>query len=102
MPSVSPKKTWSGFFGGLITAIGGTMVWLQFYDAIAISMPVVFAGTLSILSQLGDLFESWIKRLFNVKDSGRLIPGHGGIMDRVDGLVVAAVAFYGLLIAGLV
>ncbi len=102
MPSVSPKKTWSGFFGGFIAAIAGTLVFLHFGSEITISMPIMLAGALSILSQLGDLFESWIKRLFNVKDSGRLIPGHGGIMDRVDGLVVAAVAFYGLMIAGLI
>lgn len=102
MPSVSPKKTWAGFFGGLIAAIVCTLILLRFFDNSGISIPIVIAGALSVLSQLGDLFESWIKRLFKVKDSGRLIPGHGGIMDRVDGLVVVAAAFYGMIVAGLI
>ncbi len=100
-PAISPKKTWSGFFGGLISAIIVALLLLNYFGFLGVSMSILVAGTvagiLSVLSQLGDLFESWIKRRFDVKDSGQLIPGHGGIMDRVDGLVVAAVAFYGLL-----
>ncbi len=91
MPSVSPKKTWSGFFGGLMAAVIGTILLSRFADTQLV--PVFLAGALSILSQIGDLFESWVKRYFKVKDSGNIIPGHGGIMDRVDGLIVAAVAF---------
>ncbi len=100
MPTVSPKKTWSGFFGGLIAAVTGCVILRQFFDIQ--SIPLIFALVLSVLSQGGDLFESWIKRRFGVKDSGNLIPGHGGIMDRVDGLVVAAVAFSGALVMNLV
>ena len=99
-PAISPKKTWSGFFGGLVAAVTGTMILLNYAPSLSLSFPLLIAGILSIFSQLGDLFESWIKRRFNVKDSGQLIPGHGGIMDRVDGLVVAAVAFYLLMLAG--
>ncbi len=101
-PTISPKKTWSGFFGGLIAAVIGTMILLGYASSLAVSFPLLIAIVLSVISQIGDLFESWIKRRFDVKDSGQLIPGHGGIMDRVDGLIVAAVAFYGLMIAGLI
>jgi len=101
-PTISPKKTWSGFLGGLITAIVGTVIWLQFFDFDRPEIALLIAGVTSIFSQLGDLFESWVKRHFNVKDSGQLIPGHGGIMDRVDGLIVAAVAFYLLMLVGVI
>ncbi len=105
-PAISPKKTWSGFLGGLTAAILGTLILLSFFQDIDLPLTMVsagiMAGFLSVISQLGDLFESWIKRLFKVKDSGQLIPGHGGIMDRVDGLVVVAVGFYGLLVSGLI
>lgn len=89
-PRVSPKKTWSGALGGLAGAvIIGALVALGFgfrtWSAIA-----AVAAVLSIASQGGDLFESSVKRHFGVKDSGRIIPGHGGILDRVDGLVAAA------------
>ena len=88
---VSPKKTWSGAIGGAIgAAIAGLLVaaWVGAPHLV----PVFFVSVaLSIASQAGDLFESALKRRFGVKDSGRLIPGHGGILDRVDGLVAAAV-----------
>jgi len=99
-PAISPKKTWSGFFGGLIASIIGTMILLNYTSTLVLSSPLIIAAVLSVFSQLGDLFESWIKRRFDVKDSGQLIPGHGGIMDRVDGLIVAAVAFYVLILMG--
>lgn len=101
-PSISPKKTWSGFFGGLIAAIIGSLILLRFSESFSIYMPILIVGTLSVASQIGDLFESWIKRRFDVKDSGQLIPGHGGIMDRVDGLIIVAVAFYGGRMVGLI
>ncbi len=91
MPSVSPKKTWSGAVGGLIGAI---IVGLIFQTSVASfegGYIWLLAALLSIASQAGDLFESWIKRLFDVKDSSQLIPGHGGFLDRVDGLLAAAV-----------
>jgi len=89
-PRISPNKTWSGFAGAIVGAvIFGGLVALLF----GAEMPLLagaFAGVLAIVAQMGDLFESAIKRKFGVKDSGRLIPGHGGMLDRVDGLIAAA------------
>ncbi|MET1410639.1 phosphatidate cytidylyltransferase [Roseibium sp. HPY-6] len=88
---VSPKKTWSGAVGGLIcAALFGTGVVALAGGSHLVSWAGL-AIVLSIVSQAGDLLESAIKRRFDVKDSSRLIPGHGGIMDRVDGLVAAAI-----------
>jgi phosphatidate cytidylyltransferase len=91
-PRVSPKKTWSGAIGGLVT---GLVVGLAAARVAGVSIAiglVVLATVLSVFCQAGDLFESWVKRHFGAKDSGSIIPGHGGVMDRVDGLVFAAVA----------
>ena len=88
-PAVSPNKTWAGAFGGLAGGIlAGTAVALWFGVATGVVHILLFAA-LSVASQAGDLFESGVKRHFNVKDSGRIVPGHGGLMDRVDGLVFA-------------
>ncbi len=99
---VSPNKTWSGALGGLFFAVlfGGA------FAALAGQQDLLrwggLAAVLSIVSQAGDLMESAIKRRFDVKDSSGLIPGHGGIMDRVDGLVAAAIlaAALGLVFGG--
>lgn len=91
---ISPSKTWSGAVGGALAGIiAGTAV---AFVARAETSPVIplAALILSAASQAGDLFESWVKRRFGVKDSSHLIPGHGGVMDRVDGLVFAAFAAY--------
>jgi phosphatidate cytidylyltransferase len=91
-PRFSPKKTWSGAIGGLAAAVlAGVVVGRWVPGASAPALAIVAAGV-SVLSQAGDIAESAMKRHFGVKDSGTLIPGHGGIMDRVDGLVVALVA----------
>ncbi len=93
-PQISPNKTWSGAIGGTAAAVaaGLGLAGLSGPAGNAI-LPFVIIFV-SMLAQIGDLFESWIKRQFGVKDSGTLIPGHGGVMDRVDGLVVAATALY--------
>lgn len=90
-PRVSPKKTWAGAIGGTVLSI---MVALGFAQAgIGKALPlVVLATVLTVLSQIGDLFESAVKRRFGVKDSGQIIPGHGGLLDRLDGYVFAVVA----------
>lgn len=88
-PSISPGKTWSGAIGGAVAAIiGGGAVSLVYHGQISL-LVLALALVLSIFSQIGDLFESFVKRRFQVKDSSHLIPGHGGFMDRVDGLVFA-------------
>jgi phosphatidate cytidylyltransferase len=89
-PRLSPKKTWAGAVGGLV---GGVVAGSSVAYASAGTHPVaagVLALILSIAAQGGDLFESSVKRRFGAKDAGALIPGHGGVMDRVDGFLVAA------------
>ena len=89
-PAISPNKTWSGAIGGLIGAVAGGAAVAMPSNAKTFLIIAAVAIALSIASQGGDLFESRMKRLFNVKDSSALIPGHGGVMDRVDGFVAAA------------
>ena len=97
-PRISPGKTWSGAIGGAIAAvIAGTAVVWSFFSADELRIPIL-ALVLSVCSQIGDLFESFIKRKFGVKDSSHLIPGHGGVMDRVDGLIFACFAAFLLAI----
>ncbi|MBP1849947.1 phosphatidate cytidylyltransferase [Rhizobium halophytocola] len=97
-PRISPGKTWSGAIGGTIAGvIGGLLVALTIFQTVSV-WNVAVALLLSVSSQIGDLFESFIKRRFGVKDSSRLIPGHGGVMDRVDGLVFACFAAFFLAI----
>jgi phosphatidate cytidylyltransferase len=97
-PRISPGKTWSGAIGGTIAGVvGGLLVAMTHFQDLGLWVGIV-ALTLSIASQIGDLFESFIKRRFGVKDSSKLIPGHGGVMDRVDGLVFACFAAFFLAI----
>lgn len=91
-PAVSPKKTWSGAIGGLAAAALAGVVVAHFAGAPRLAPVFAVGMVLSIASQAGDLFESSLKRRFGVKDSGWIIPGHGGLLDRVDGLVAAAAA----------
>jgi phosphatidate cytidylyltransferase len=101
-PAVSPKKTWSGAIGGIIGAvIAGSAV--VHFSGIPVGAVIVLAAVLSIASQGGDLFESAIKRRFGVKDASHILPGHGGVMDRLDGFIVAALvaALIGLARGGL-
>jgi len=90
-PSISPNKTWAGFIGSLIGALllSYLVNLAAGFDAILVFFVIMLLA--AVVSQLGDLMESSIKRKFDVKDSGTIIPGHGGVLDRVDGLVVAAV-----------
>lgn len=89
-PAVSPNKTWAGAIGGLLAGIAvGAMTAGLLGIGFNIELVAIFV-ILSVSSQCGDLFESHIKRRFGAKDSGRLVPGHGGMMDRVDGLVFAS------------
>ena len=100
-PRVSPKKTWAGAIGGFVASL---LVAIGFSASdLGKTLPlVILAAMLSVAAQLGDLFESAIKRRFGVKDSGHIIPGHGGVMDRLDGFVAAIVlaAIFGVLRGG--
>lgn len=92
-PAVSPGKTWSGAIGGAACGVAAGMIVAQIAGKASYGVFVI-ALLLSAVSQIGDLFESGVKRHAGVKDSSHLIPGHGGVMDRVDGLVAAAIALY--------
>ena len=89
-PSISPNKTWAGLMGGMFLSAVSSLVLFYCLDYTNLTWIAAVSAVVAVVSQLGDLFESAIKRLFNIKDSGGLIPGHGGILDRVDGLVFAA------------
>ncbi|HML13817.1 MAG TPA: phosphatidate cytidylyltransferase [Xanthobacteraceae bacterium] len=91
-PAISPKKTWSGAVGGSAagTAAGLAVAVVGGIEPIAPLLAVGFL--LSVIAQFGDLFESSLKRRFGVKDASHVIPGHGGVMDRLDGLLAAALA----------
>jgi phosphatidate cytidylyltransferase len=91
-PAVSPNKTWSGAIGGAVAGVGAGMLVLLAAGFQLRPMHILVAFVVSAAAQAGDLVESAIKRQFGVKDASRLIPGHGGLMDRVDGLLFAATA----------
>jgi len=93
-PKISPSKTWSGAIGGALCAVIAGTVIAAISGSVYGTSVVSVALLLSVASQFGDLFESWVKRKFGRKDSSHIIPGHGGVMDRVDGLVIAAMALY--------
>jgi phosphatidate cytidylyltransferase len=100
-PRVSPKKTWAGALGGFAASIAVTGGFAAL--GLGRTAPLLLLGAvLSMASQLGDLFESAVKRHFGVKDSSQLIPGHGGLLDRLDGFVAAVVlaAIFGALRGG--
>jgi len=96
-PSISPSKTWAGLLGAIVAA---TLIMVQFWKsewAYAAAGPVI-----AIIAQTGDFFESWMKRRAGVKDSGKLLPGHGGLFDRVDGLLAVAFVMGVIRLAGMV
>lgn len=99
-PVLSPKKTWAGLFGAVVCAggAGGAVGWIVGMDRL---YPLVLiGGSLGAVAQGGDFLESWAKRCFGVKDSGDIIPGHGGLFDRVDGLLAAALCWAFILAVG--
>ena len=100
-PSVSPKKTWAGAVGGFAASLAVACGFAAFDLGRTVPL-LISAAILSVASQLGDLFESAVKRRFGVKDSSHVIPGHGGLMDRLDGFVAAVVlaAVFGFLRGG--
>lgn len=90
MPAISPKKTWSGAFAGTLGAMIVAVLVASLFGSFNGTAIASIALLLSVMAQLGDLLESWIKRHFGAKDASQLIPGHGGVMDRLDGFWAAA------------
>lgn len=118
-PKISPSKTWAGLAGGMIGAalVLIAITWLQMRHSLSLEggcatsrtcptlaseLPVlVLSGmVLAVVAQAGDFFESWMKRKAGVKDSGKLLPGHGGLFDRVDGLLLVLVVIGNLILLG--
>ena len=91
-PVISPKKTWAGLGGAVAGSTLASIIFASIAHLNGIFALAVLAGGLALVEQAGDLFESALKRFHGVKDSGSLIPGHGGVIDRVDGLIAVAVA----------
>lgn len=107
-PSISPSKTWAGLVGGMVAAAAWVFIWMKLIDLqlpfigsgfeIDLNMSVenttgsiLLGAVLAVVAQMGDFFESWLKRRAGVKDSSGLIPGHGGVFDRIDGLIPVAI-----------
>jgi len=90
----SPKKTWEGFIGGIIISVVAALILGRFYEELKWNQWVSVAVLISCFGTLGDLVESMFKRSINVKDSGGILPGHGGLLDRFDGLFIAAPVVY--------
>ena len=103
LPAVSPKKTWAGAVAGAAGAVAVTVLAARWFGLVDLGAIAAVALVLSVVSQFGDLLESWIKRRFGAKDASHLIPGHGGVMDRLDGFWAAALvgAAIGLARGGL-
>jgi CDP-diglyceride synthetase len=93
-PSVSPNKTWEGFLGGAVAAVLVAVIVVHFIHPWTISKALVLGVVVAVVAPIGDLSQSMIKRHLGVKDMGRLMPGHGGILDRVDGLLFVLPATY--------
>jgi phosphatidate cytidylyltransferase len=102
-PKISPNKTWSGAIGGMLGAVIAGIAIAKLFGLDDVLIIGIVALLLSVVAQAGDLFESGIKRRFGAKDAGKLIPGHGGVMDRLDGFLTAAAvaAAVGILHANL-
>lgn len=106
-PAISPSKTWAGLLGGMIGAALWVVLWVVAIDggivgprfelgaplsAANLGTAALLGAGLAVLAQAGDFFESWLKRRAGVKDSSKLIPGHGGVFDRIDGMLPVAIA----------
>jgi len=100
LEAVSPKKTIEGSIGGLFgSAVAGTVLNHFFFPELPLWQMVAVAVVTGGFAQIGDLFESLLKRLADVKDSGSIMPGHGGVLDRLDGVLFGAPVFYALILA---
>ena len=95
-PRVSPNKTWSGLVGGAVGA--GVVGWIAGYYLQLDAVFLYIGAPMGLIAQLGDLYESSVKRRLGIKDSGRILPGHGGLLDRLDGLLPVVIATFIVLV----
>ncbi|MDZ4158765.1 MAG: CDP-archaeol synthase, partial [Anaerolineaceae bacterium] len=97
-PRVSPRKTWEGYLGGIVTGCAGTVLFAALWNLAAPAITplkgLVIGLVLPVLAPLGDLGESMLKRQFGIKDSSSILPGHGGVLDRIDTWIWAGVLGY--------
>lgn len=93
----SPKKTWEGFIGGIIITVGIAFIISKYFIEVPLQHLIGMAVLIGVFGTVGDLIESMLKRSLNVKDSGGILPGHGGLLDRFDGLLMAAPIVYAYL-----
>jgi phosphatidate cytidylyltransferase len=102
VPAISPKKTWSGALASALGAVIAAVLVAGFFGSFDKAVIAIIGLLLSVVAQFGDLLESWVKRQFGAKDASHLIPGHGGVMDRLDGFWAAALVgcLIGLLRGG--
>ena len=99
-PRISPGKTWAGLGGGLVSAMLVGAAAALVADPSSIALLVLVSAVVALVAQCGDLAESWVKRRFDAKNSGSLIPGHGGLLDRLDSMIFAAPAVAGVVLLG--
>jgi phosphatidate cytidylyltransferase len=92
-PKISPNKTWSGLIGGIVASIGIGLISAMIFPG-SFNFFLLISVLISLVEQLSDLTESKFKRIFGVKDSGDIIPGHGGVLDRLDGMIFVAPLVY--------
>lgn len=94
-PCISPLKSWEGFFGGLVVVMAAAVAFARYFTELMSAWQwIAFAAIVVVFATLGDLVESLMKRSFGVKDSGTLLPGHGGLLDRLDSVILAIPAVY--------
>jgi phosphatidate cytidylyltransferase len=94
-PQISPKKTWEGFFGGyLLTFISASLIFMIIKSHTSVLITATISFFVSILATIGDLFESWLKRKAGIKDSGNILPEHGGFLDRFDSILAVTLLFF--------
>ncbi|GHT28880.1 phosphatidate cytidylyltransferase [Bacteroidia bacterium] len=91
---ISPKKSWEGFVGGALFTLASSLVFAHYFSEISLYIWLGLSATIVVFATLGDLTESLLKRTLGVKDSGKLLPGHGGMLDRFDSIIMAIPALY--------
>ena len=97
-PRISPSKTWAGLIGAMLATAGMAALLAQNMASLPLPVSLISGAILAIVAQAGDFFESWLKRRAGLKDSGNLLPGHGGILDRIDGMIPAVPLYTAIIL----